>query len=91
MKTSKNAYGAKKVIFAVKDYGPNDHRISLGDLIVEDGRYYLVVRWTKNTSTGEVLPVKRHALISAKLQQLSGGPADFYYPDSIQLTDEETL
>ena len=90
MKTSKNAYGAKRMIFAVNDYS-RSHGISLGDMIVEDGRYYLVINWTRNTNTGEVLPAMRYELDRAKLQPLRGGPADFYYPDPIQLADGETL
>jgi hypothetical protein len=89
MKTSKNAYGAKAIIYAVNDYGRNDHGVCLGDMIIEDGRHYLVVQWTKNTSTGEVLPTAKYELDPAKLQALRGGRADFYYPDPIRLAEGE--
>jgi hypothetical protein len=58
---------------------------------MEDGRHYLVVQWTRNTSTGEVLPAAKHELDPAKLQALRGGRAEFYYPDPIRLAESENL
>ena len=83
MKTSKQAYDAKPMIFESNDRSQNVLGIGVGDLIVQDGIYSLVTSWTRNAVTGEVTPAAMHRLDPKKLQALHGGRATHYYPDPI--------
>ena len=83
MKTSRHAYHAKRMIFESNDHARHEHGISVGDMIVEDGSYFLVTNWARDAVTGEVVPAAKHRLDPAKMQALHGGRADYYYPDPI--------
>jgi len=89
MKTSKNAYGAKRMIYETSNRAQDELGLAVGDVISEHGEYFLVTNWTRDRQTGEVTPAVRHKLDPAKMQALHGGRADYYYPDPIRVPENQ--